>query len=204
MTLYFRFYGYTWKVICNLKYMPSIKNRIWDRYWRLLVISQAERSEKRKWIRWNCKCDCWNEKIVFSDELSSGKSNSCWCLKNEYLHNSWFQFKWNNNRKEQIMKDLYKWSRFKRKWMDISFDKFCEISFSKCHYCWLEYSKTIIDRMKSDEFVNINWIDRLDSNLWYLETNIVPCCKICNTAKSILSKYDFLEWIERVYNYSIK
>ncbi len=58
MTLYFRFYGYTWKVICNLKYMPSIKNRIWDRYWRLLVISQAERSEKRKWIKYNCKCDC--------------------------------------------------------------------------------------------------------------------------------------------------
>lgn len=184
--------------------MPKIKDRTWEKYWRLIVIKRADTSNARKWVRWLCKCDCWNEKIIFSDELSSWKSNSCWCLKSEHLNNIWFQFRWNKNRQEQIMKDLYKWSRFKKKWIDISFDEFCKLSFSKCYYCWLEYSKRIIDRMKSDEYVNINWIDRIDSNIWYLNSNTVACCKICNIAKSTLTKDEFFTRINRVYNYNLK
>lgn len=186
--------------------MPSYKNRVWDRYWRLIVISEAERSEKRKWVRWLCKCDCWNEKIVFSDELSSGKSNSCWCLKYEVLHNMWFQFKRSTDRREQLIMYLYKWSRLKKKWLWIDYETFKNLILWKCKYCWIEhsnYSNDIRWWIKlSDTVLLYNWIDRIDSNKWYLEWNVVSCCKYCNIAKSSMQQEDFYKWIKRVYEYN--
>lgn len=186
--------------------MPNYKNRVWDRYWRLIVISEAERSEKRKWVRWLCKCDCWNEKIVFSDELSSGKSNSCWCLKYEVLHSMWFQFKKNPDRIEQLIIYLYKSSRLKKKWLWIDYELFKKLILWKCHYCWIDnsnYSNDIRWWIKlSDTVLLYNWIDRIDSNIWYIEWNVVTCCKHCNIAKSTMPQEEFYNWIKRVYEYN--
>ena len=43
-----------------------------------------------------------------------------------------------------------------------------------------------------------------NSELGYIKSNCVPCCYICNRAKNILSREDFLNWIKRVYNYAIR
>jgi len=43
----------------------------------------------------------------------------------------------------------------------------------------------------------------LGDNIGYVE-NCVPCCTTCNVAKATMGKDDFLSWIERVYNHSIK
>lgn len=181
--------------------MPSYKNRVWDRYWRLIVISEAERSEKRKWVRWLCKCDCWKEKIVFSDELSSRKSNSCWCLKYEVLHSMWFQFKKNNDRKEQILHNQFNNSRFKKIWCSLTFEDFKKLSYWNCFYCWQEPTRIIKDSI-SENTIQINWIDRIDSNLLYSKENTVSCCKNCNTAKSIMTQEEFLKWIKKVYEFN--
>lgn len=44
-----------------------------------------------------------------------------------------------------------------------------------------------------------NGIDRVDSAQGYVLTNVVPCCKQCNRAKSDLSREEFLTWVERVH-----
>ena len=189
--------------------MPKFKDRVWERYWRLTVISQAERSETRKWIRWNCKCDCGNKKIVFSDELSSWKSNSCWCLKKEILKNSWFQFRWNKDRKKQILKNYSNNSRFKKIGSTLTFEDIERLSYQNCYYCWQEPNRIIEDRRCntkskwkiSKEFIKINWIDRIDSNLTYTKENTVSCCEICNRAKSTLTQEEFYKWIKKVNNY---
>lgn len=67
--------------------MGIFKNRVGDRYGRLLVVSHSGKDKRNKHL-WLCKCDCGNEKIIVSDNLSSGKSNSCGCLKSEFLANS--------------------------------------------------------------------------------------------------------------------
>lgn len=190
--------------------MPKFKNRIWEKYWRLTVISQAERSDKRKWIRWNCLCDCWKEKIVYSDELSSWKSNSCWCLKYEVLHNMWFQFKPVEDRKKQILNNQFRSSRFKKIWCDLTLEDFEKLSYWDCYYCWQEPNRIIEDRRCdskkqwkiSNETIKINWIDRIDSNWIYSKENTVSCCKNCNIAKSIMTQEEFLKWIKKVYEFN--
>lgn len=199
MTWYIRLYEYTWKVIYNLVCMPYKKNRIWIRYWRLIVISEAERSEKRNWIRWLCKCDCWNEKIVFSDELSSWKSNSCWCLRNERLKQ--LQFKAGIDREKQILNNQFRNSRFKKIWSSLTFEDFKKLSYWNCFYCWQEPIRIIKDNI-SENTITINWIDRIDSNLIYSKENTVSCCKNCNTAKSIMTQEEFYKWIKKVYEFN--
>jgi len=199
MTWITRFYKYTWKVIYNLKCMPSYKNRVWNKYWRLIVISESERSEKRNWVRWLCKCDCWNEKIVFSDELSSWKSNSCWCLRNERLKQ--LQFKAGIDREKQILNNQFRNSRFKKIWSSLTFEDFKKLSYWNCFYCWQEPIRIIKDNI-SENTITINWIDRIDSNLIYSKENTVSCCKNCNTAKSIMKQEEFYKWIKKVYEFN--
>lgn len=190
--------------------MPKFKDRVWEKYWRLIVISQAERSYKRKWIRWICKCECWNSKIVFSDDLSSWRSLSCWCLRNEHLHNIWFQFRWNKNREEQILNNQFRNSRLKKIWCTLTFEEFKNLSYWNCYYCWEEPNRIIEDRRCdtkrkwniSKEIIKINWIDRIDSNWIYSKENTVSCCEVCNRAKSILTQEDFYKWISKVYKYN--
>lgn len=51
------------------------------KFGRLTVLSK-EPSESRK-ARWLCRCDCGNEKILGTNRLTSGKTRSCGCLRNE-------------------------------------------------------------------------------------------------------------------------
>ena len=44
----------------------------------------------------------------------------------------------------------------------------------------------------------------IDSSKGYTKDNVVSCCKDCNYSKRTMSQEDFLTWVERVYNHSIK
>jgi len=60
--------------------------------------------------------------------------------------------------------------------------------------------KTLI----SDDFILVNGIDRINSNIGYIEGNVVPCCKHCNRAKNTMSDSEFREWIKKIYAHYIK
>ena len=159
---------------------------------------------------WRCRCDCGNEKIVVGDNLSSGKSNSCGCLKKEFLSKKGNQFGLYSDRRLAIYKVQY--SHLKRRHSKFSgeifsFEEFVKKSESPCHYCGLEWSKEIQDRRNetikdglfSDVVVKCNGIDRIDSEVGYTSKNTVPCCKYCNTAKNTMTQEEFKRWIIRVY-----
>ena len=49
-----------------------------EKYGRLTVIEKAE--SKNGKTRWLCQCDCGNTKIVYSNDIRTGKTKSCGCL----------------------------------------------------------------------------------------------------------------------------
>ena len=58
-----------------------------QKFGRLLVIEYAYTKDKRAY--WKCKCDCGNEVIASSKLLRNGSTQSCGCLRKEYLaHNT--------------------------------------------------------------------------------------------------------------------
>ena len=193
--------------------MPKFRDRINERYGRLLVVSHAGKDYRNKHL-WKCVCDCGNEKIVVSDNLSSGKSKSCGCLKKEFLSRSGNQYGLYTNRVDAILKVQY--SHLKRRHKKITdsdcidFELFKHLSQKECFYCGLTHSRELCDRtnesksgkLLSNTVVKCNGIDRFDSSRGYTKGNVCACCKYCNTAKNTMSVVEFMNFIERVYGYN--
>ena len=59
-------------------------------------------------------------------------------------------------------------------------------------------------RYDNDEPYKYSGIDRVNSEKGYVKNNVVPCCKVCNIAKHNMSQNDFFNWINKVYNYTLK
>ena len=196
--------------------MPKFLDRINMRYGRLFVVKYKGKDDRRKHL-WLCRCDCGNEKIVVADNLSSGKSKSCGCLKKELLSKKGNQFGLYEDRQEAMMKVQY--SHLKRRHKQnkmvgdiLGFNTFSILSKSKCKYYGLEHSKEIEDRLNesktkkrlSSEVLKINGIDRIDNNIGYTKENSAPCCKYCNFAKHTMSEgifmYGLKEFIDIILN----
>lgn len=68
--------------------MSKFVDLVGQKYGRLTVIKRAEsrRLESGRLITmWECECECGKSKIVRSDSLRNGKTNSCGCYHSEQL-----------------------------------------------------------------------------------------------------------------------
>ena len=108
--------------------MAKFKDRTGERYGRLLVLEYSGKDHRGKHL-WRCRCDCGNEKIVVGDNLSSGKSNSCGCLKKEFLSKKGNQFGLYSDRRLAIYKVQY--SHLKRRHSKFSGEIFSFEEFEK-------------------------------------------------------------------------
>lgn len=67
------------------KHSPKFKNRVGQRFDRLLVIEEAQCPPylSRPAIYWRCQCDCGNIVEVSANALRAGDTQSCGCLQRE-------------------------------------------------------------------------------------------------------------------------
>lgn len=70
---------------CGCKNHPPRKNLTGQRFGRLTVLEIAEPpcGRKRTTYRWRCRCDCGNLTVVSTNDLTTGKTQSCGCLQRE-------------------------------------------------------------------------------------------------------------------------
>jgi hypothetical protein len=40
-------------------------------------------------LKWKCRCDCGNEKVVQASHLTAGSTKSCGCFRKEYRRKQW-------------------------------------------------------------------------------------------------------------------
>jgi hypothetical protein len=169
---------------------------------RLKVINRELNGKNGKTL-WNCQCSCGNTKIVQGGSLKNGDIKSCGCLKDEKklkngeaafnaLYQTYKNRGYRKNKKSDFIRDLP---------FELEKNDFREIVTKNCFYCGLVPSQ--IKYNSKSKFI-YNGIDRLDSSKGYTIDNSVPCCKKCNRNKWDYSYKDFLEWVERVYDHSIK
>lgn len=55
-----------------------------QRFTRLLVVTRAPKSAT-VYVRWHCVCDCGRKSIVNSQDLRTGHTKSCGCLRDEKI-----------------------------------------------------------------------------------------------------------------------
>ena len=62
---------------------PNYKDLTGQRFGMLTVIKQVEKPKhlKKEGVYWLCKCDCGNEHIVLTCNLTSGHTSNCGCIR---------------------------------------------------------------------------------------------------------------------------
>jgi len=94
--------------------------------------------------------------------------------ENKLLHKKWNTYYYKAKEKKQVF--------------SLTPEEFHNLITMPCYYC----------NYKSEPF---GGIDRVNSNLGYIISNCVPCCKICNTMKLNYELQFFYEHIEKILNY---
>lgn len=145
-------------------------------------------------VGWEMLCPVCN-KIFISTSNRFKEINSCYECRGEFKKVS---------SEESTLKHLYSGvkgrRRSKERGFDLSFDQFKELVTSKCHYCG---SNGYVSKGHREWSANVlvNGLDRVDSSRGYLYNNVVPCCRVCNSAKSDMTYKEFIDWIDAMINY---
>lgn len=213
-----------WRVHCDCgreKVLP--RNRLyqdrscgcahhWDltgkRFGRLLVLGLSGRNASGN-LRWTCKCDCGEEKIITGSQLSaqSRGTKSCGCLRVEALRlhpgADAVRLPKGLASRNAVLRDRKEKARRSGRVWKLSDEEFDRICSSNCHYCGAGPSNFSCNPNNNGGF-RYNGIDRLDSEEGYLNGNVVPCCWTCNWMKRSLSPEQFLGHVQRIQAYQEK
>lgn len=171
-----------------------MKDLIGHRFGRLTVVGKS--IEKSTGVRWLCLCECGNEKQI---QIRTRKPpQSCGCLQKETAR------KYHDGIPtafSQVIGQIQTNAIRRGYEFEISRSEAFKMVTSPCNYCGSEpFSK-----FKCREYECLyTGIDRTDSNLGYIEGNVVPCCKICNVAKGSMSTNEFLKWVDLVHDFQEK
>jgi hypothetical protein len=83
-------------------------------------------------------------------------------------------------------------------------NEYCLDLFKRdCFYCGVEPKQKFTHKTCRGEFI-YNGIDRVDNSQGYTPSNCVACCSTCNYKKSNMNGGEFLEWISKVYDKSVR
>lgn len=203
------------KCITFVRAIPIKRNFLGLEVGKLKVIKNIEPSlsKKNKNGKWLCRCECGNELVLYGSQLRAGHPTGCGCHMKEILRQK--------NAKKRLYgestinafygSNVHSGNSSKNK-IFLSREDWEKIVFLPCHYCGeidvrtrsfsekkiLELTKEEIEKYK----VRINGVDRIDSNLGYFLQNCVPCCKHCNYMKLDYTREEFLNHIEKIYNFN--
>lgn len=105
----------------------------------------------------------------------------------------------------------YQLSNLRKIWSDsynkeIDFNFFISISQEDCFYCGLkpsnyshyQYSDKYSHKARTTGMIFYSGLDRFTNKPIHQEDDVVPCCKICNFAKSNMNPYDFFCHIDKI------
>lgn len=150
---------------------------------------------------WKCLCTCGNLKNILGTNLRKKLIKSCGCLRIEYARLGKGQSGFN-----RLLRSYKRDAKRRNLKFNLTIKKFKEITSKNCHYCTRPpLSETValsrgsmVEQAKEHSKYFYNGIDRVDNKKGYTVSNSVPCCVICNRAKSSLTYKEFMEYINRI------
>jgi hypothetical protein len=189
--------------------------KVGDMFGRPTVVEElAERSKHGDRIL-HCKCECGNYRKVLRGNLKNGNSTSCGCYGREKKTKppgirSWVRLydRCRNNANQRNIT------------FSINFDQFINMATQDCKYCgsapkrYSAYVKangidlcdgnSVIQATIDRSWIFANGIDRVNSDIGYRLDNCVPCCSICNAAKTDMTLVEFELWLDNMVKFRSK
>ncbi len=157
--------------------------------WTVLKAVSGRRSSE-----WLVRCVCGTKRRL--DGYRVRHQKSCGCKTSELIAA--------RNRKYAHPAQTEVYLGYKRdakkrdlKWA-LSREFFLALTQRNCHYCGVAPFR---ERTHSGEIFVYNGVDRVNSAKGYTKRNVVPCCLICNRAKSDSPVEVFLVWAKRIFQH---
>lgn len=177
-------------------------NLIGHKFGRLTVLSY---DGKQFWL---CVCECGSQRSIDGGSLRYNMTKSCGCIRDEVSTARVHNIMTRKNvlpQGEAAKRELYRryasGARVRNLEFSISILDFTKLIVNDCHYCGRIASQVALvtegqNRKKIYGNFIYSGIDRKDSSKGYVQENCIPCCRICNRAKSNMSYEAFLEYIK--------
>lgn len=179
--------------------MKPLNNLLDKVFGRLTVISRAPNPGTQKndtAAYWNCICLCGKTAIIRGYSLTTGKTQSCGCLKAEAPHLLFLPESQPKYTPEEAAARLVWQSRYS----EISFEDYYRLARLNCYYCGVEPNLLKTSIRKDAGIFKYNTLDRVDSDQGHVITNVVPACLICNRAKFNGTMQQFKDRVIRLIN----
>lgn len=174
----------------------NVQSIVGQKYNRLTIKSYSHKDSKHGDHWYDCVCDCGKSKKIRRYHIMSGHAQSCGCR--------WFEVKKKPYKQasfDSLYQNYIRHARDREVEFGLTKEQFRNITIRHCAYC---NRKPMQGNHKNSRHYGLyihNGIDRVDNNLGYTIDNCVPCCKVCNAAKTTLTLQDFKEWIFDVYHH---
>lgn len=170
---------------CLRAEIKSGQSFIGKRFGKLVVIGREPNPTQSRAYLYVCHCDCGKERRIRIGQLTSGKTQSCGCLRNRK------RVPEGQSAVINLMLAGYRNSAKQRKLsFELSKEQFVKIASQSCYYCGAAPTYTL------SRFANVsplvNGIDRMDNSKGYTLDNCVPCCTRCNFAKKSMNSDQFI------------
>lgn len=165
---------------------------------KLTIIAQEPgRTEVGGYTIWRAHCECGNDTVLpsyrFLNKRYGIKScKECAPIGRPRIPDSGAHFNvlWRAYSKSALIRG-FEWT--------LTREQFRAVCEQPCHYCGSPPSER--QHRNLSGACKTNGIDRIDSNLGYITSNVVPCCTICNLAKSDTPYAEFSAWLDRIVKF---
>ena len=185
-------------ISCEMKKNRESFNSYENHVYKVLDYSHSSEDKRRMFYKVKCKL-CGHEHICRKDQILNVKSFCAYCRTNTKIPTikapiNVYYCQYENGARSRGLN------------FEITKNDFENIVSKNCYFCNEEpkpiQSLKTYTRCKED--LHVNGIDRLDSNRGYELDNLVPCCQTCNRMKMSMSKDNFLNKINQIYNNFVK
>lgn len=160
----------------------------------LTIVSLSHIDERGRKF-YNVKCKCGVKKVLNGALIKSGNTKSCGCYGKEQR-----KAKRISEHHCEVSAIIFQYKRHAKSrgfTFDLSRDFVESIVSKNCYYCGVEPSN-FMKTKNSIVGLPFNGIDRVDSTKDYKDNNVVPCCRMCNNAKSNYTVSQFKKWALRL------
>lgn len=171
---------------------------------RLTVIAESPpkryKATKNKrpypYKRWICRCICGIEKEIADQQLRSGHTRSCGCIRKGKPSNN--RGIYGNAARHTVFVKIRASAINRDIVFELTKNQILAIVAQNCFYCGV--APRLYDNSgKCYGAILVNGIDRIDPEYGYVLENVCACCVTCNYMKQHLTGIDFFRQVRLIF-----
>lgn len=176
------------------EYFGNILNKTFGK----LKVIYIENKDNRLWC--TCLCECGNQTTVQKGWLTSGNTKTCGCShrRRGENHPTWSGYKDISGSYWQTVKYA---AKSRNLILDLDIKKLWKLYLNQNKKCVYSDLNINFNTLKSGDGNNQTAsLDRINSNIGYIESNVQWVHKDVNIMKNSLSEQNFLYWVNLIIN----